>query len=475
VNKRVFVAFAAVLAARPGSAQLNPPPVSLDRALLTEKECFLLLPSELIAAPTVRSVSASGSGRYLLAQRESIRIDGRALQRRETERRPPEGESSLVLWDSQTRQAREAWKGATPESQIARVAWIPRTDTALILIRQTLPPDPREPQKGPSTRNGLLRLTAAMEKAQIVGLTDVGEDGLLDLWVSPALPIAVLRHTRSRIVQVPGPGGSAREEIANQDTLHVLSDTGRIVARVDIPKGLIFSGLLPGEDGGPVVEMLKQSPEKRGLEARFFALDPRTAALTPLPKAPEFRGVAATQAMDYPLRVRQTAAVAKDDARTAKVGLLWLETTAKTEQPPVLIAGDAAGAQLLPRGDVVVYHAQSALWAAPLLRMDKAMYVAMREAAQRAIVLNNAKQVGLAAMMYAQDYDENLPTPDGINAKLSPYLKNESVLDGLTYTFGGGALSGIEKPAETELGYVSGPGGRAVIYVDGHVKWRPDR
>lgn len=28
--------------------------------------------------------------------------------------------------------------------------------------------------------------------------------------------------------------------------------------------------------------------------------------------------------------------------------------------------------------------------------------------------------------------------------------------------------------AETELGYVTGPGGRAVIYVDGHVKWVED-
>jgi hypothetical protein len=363
------------------------------------------------------------------------------------------------------------WRNAQPESQIVQVSWIPQSDTALIVLRQTTPPDPRQPQRGPSTRTGLLRLTPAMEKAQVVGLTDVGDAGFLDLWVSPVLPVAVLHHIRL------APGGATGAEMTNQDTLHLLSDTGRILGRVEIPKGLLFGGLMPGEDGGPVVQMLRpiQSAEKPGIAPQFFAVNPRTAALTPLAKAPVFRGVPAARMADYPVRIRQSAAVAKDDASTAKVGLLWLESAAKTEQPRVLIAAGAANGQLIPGGDVVVYNAQSALWAAPLLRMDKAMFLAMREAADRTVILNNAKQVGLAVMMYAQDYDETFPTPDGINGKLSPYLKNDSLLDGLSYTYGGGSLANVEKPAETELGYVTGPGGRAVIYADGHVKWRPDR
>jgi hypothetical protein len=473
--KRLFMPLVATIVA-PGAAQLNPPPVSPDRAILTEKECFLILPQELIAAPTVQSVSSSGGGRYLLAQRASIRLDARVLQQIQAEHRPPGGETSLVLWDSQTRQSREVWKGAQPENQIARVQWIPQTDTALILVRQMLPPDPRVPQKGPATRNGLLRLTPSMEKAQVVGLTDVGDDGYLDLWVSPVQPIAVLHHVRSRIERVAAPGG-AREEFANEDTLHVLNETGRIVANVALPKGAAFNALVAAEDGGPVVETFKIDPAKHGLTPQFFALNPRTGALTPMQKAPEFRGVAvaAQGVADYPVRIRQATATAKDDTNIAKVGLLWLESAAKTEQPRVLIAAGAENAQILPRGDVVVYHAQGSLWAAPLLRIDKAMYVAMREAAERAVILSNAKQLGLAVMMYAQDYDETFPGPDGINAKLTPYLKNASLFDGLSYTYGGGSISAVEKPAETELGYVTGPGGRAVIYADGHVKWRPDR
>jgi hypothetical protein len=89
--------------------------------------------------------------------------------------------------------------------------------------------------------------------------------------------------------------------------------------------------------------------------------------------------------------------------------------------------------------------------------------------------LSKGKQLGLAAAMYAADYNENLPGPDGITDKLFPYLKNGDMFNGFVWTFGGGPLSGIDKPAETETGYVTGPGGRAVIFADGHVTWRPDQ
>ena len=42
------------------------------------------------------------------------------------------------------------------------------------------------------------------------------------------------------------------------------------------------------------------------------------------------------------------------------------------------------------------------------------------------------------------------------------------------YTYSGPTnLSKIEKPSETALGYIPSPGGRALIFADGHVKWEP--
>ena len=98
----------------------------------------------------------------------------------------------------------------------------------------------------------------------------------------------------------------------------------------------------------------------------------------------------------------------------------------------------------------------------------------MQEQAQRAAAMSSGKQLGLAVLMYTQDYDEVLPTPEGIEDKIEPYLKNRELFSGFVYIFPGGSLADIKNPVETELGYVNGPKGRAIIYVDGHVKWRPD-
>jgi hypothetical protein len=74
--------------------------------------------------------------------------------------------------------------------------------------------------------------------------------------------------------------------------------------------------------------------------------------------------------------------------------------------------------------------------------------------------------------MWASDHDDTLPGPNDINSELSPYLKNESLFDQFTYTYAGGPLAAIASPAETILGTVDGPDGQAVIFSDGHVKWR---
>ena len=89
--------------------------------------------------------------------------------------------------------------------------------------------------------------------------------------------------------------------------------------------------------------------------------------------------------------------------------------------------------------------------------------------------MSNAKQAALALIMFANDTDDTYPSQDvDLRGKLGPYLKDPSLLDKFTYTFAGGSANSIDRPAETQIGYVSGPGGRAVAYADGHVKWIPD-
>jgi prepilin-type processing-associated H-X9-DG protein len=90
--------------------------------------------------------------------------------------------------------------------------------------------------------------------------------------------------------------------------------------------------------------------------------------------------------------------------------------------------------------------------------------------------MSDARQVGLGLLMYVQDYDERYPSPDHFSGgAVGPYIKNESVFEGFNYVYPGESITQVTKPAETAMGYIVGPGGRAVVYVDGHVMWEPDR
>lgn len=90
-------------------------------------------------------------------------------------------------------------------------------------------------------------------------------------------------------------------------------------------------------------------------------------------------------------------------------------------------------------------------------------------------IMVRAKQVGLGLMMYASDNDDELPPADGLNDRVMPYIKNAEILDGFIYTYKGPPnMNSIDKPSETELGFIRGNGGSAVLYADGHVRWKPD-
>lgn len=57
---------------------------------------------------------------------------------------------------------------------------------------------------------------------------------------------------------------------------------------------------------------------------------------------------------------------------------------------------------------------------------------------------------------------------------VSPYISDLDILKNVVWTnVFGQKLTDIKDPTTYELGYVSGPGGRAIIFADGSVRWRP--
>jgi hypothetical protein len=78
--------------------------------------------------------------------------------------------------------------------------------------------------------------------------------------------------------------------------------------------------------------------------------------------------------------------------------------------------------------------------------------------------------------MYCEDYDNRFPLTDHFaGGAVNPYLKDDRATDGFSYQFPGESTKDVKHPSETAMGFIAGPGGRAWVYVDGHVKWLPDR
>ncbi|MEI7984375.1 MAG: hypothetical protein WCI55_02005 [Armatimonadota bacterium] len=130
--------------------------------------------------------------------------------------------------------------------------------------------------------------------------------------------------------------------------------------------------------------------------------------------------------------------------------------------------------QFGPLGDCVAYQDAGALLIREIKPIDFELTKKLLAKAAKTKAMNDAKNAALSLIIYASDMDDVLPGAEGWEAKVKPYCLDESLLRNFNYTFRGGNMASIGNPATTELGFTLGPGGRAVAYCDGHVKWVPN-
>ena len=121
--------------------------------------------------------------------------------------------------------------------------------------------------------------------------------------------------------------------------------------------------------------------------------------------------------------------------------------------------------------------------AAEAAKEEAEEWVEQPEGKGKDVSVDRLKQVALAAIMYAQDYDEKLPpmkSAEAAKEALKPYVRSEEIFVDPTSkkpfkanaALSGKQLSQIEQPGETILFYEAQPGAdgtRAAAFVDGHV------
>jgi hypothetical protein len=424
----------------------------LSRMILTEKKAILLAPAETVAGWSVERAAWSPSGQYVLASRTQFPLSPPMQE-------PPEFQQSLVLWDGQAHKSSELWKVKLAPTQGPQFDWLTAGDVAFALAqyRPPQPANPRTPQAPAERRQWLLRIDA--RRGSMKPLFSVPESATLH--VSPREPVTVVFSDSERLVRV-------------------LRADGGLLRQCPFPAGVSLGLPRWSSDGTrflttSYVVREEKLPQGLAQEAADYALDLRSGQLMRQASRERPQDPPAASAAMGDLRLKRGRAVLQEGAAHKPIAPLWLEAAEREPTSRALIAPDADWAELSPRGDAALYLSGGSAFVVPFISIPRELYLQAREAAQRQVVLSNGKQLGLAALIYAQEHDERLPGADQpVPDLLRQYAKADALYEGFVYTFPGGKLSEIAEPSQTVLGYVMGPGGRAEIYVDGHVVWKKD-
>ncbi|HRK21599.1 MAG TPA: hypothetical protein PLX06_07315 [Fimbriimonadaceae bacterium] len=433
--------------------------------LLTDKQAYLVLPPTVAGSGQTGMFEWSPTGRYLLLFRATPSLTPAAIRSALQGTPPPEPRLSISIWDKTNAQTRELGT-LDRTSNFNSVTWIPNSDVAFGLVDVPIPAT--EPGKeGQSYRQDLLKIDLARGELKVVPLTRGGTMSFVQLHPSPGLGRIMALFT-----ELPPPATAEGPRRLPRSEALTIDPEGRLSPIVAVPSGYVrrigwvvdgkaarFEIMQPEAGGQPTIVHWAYDFARRSAlpnAANLPFLDP------PKPKELE---------IEVTIAPGQTAVgTVRRNFRSA-----WLRSLKPSEQGEYLLAPRADGAELSPAGDAVAILDQGVVTVRLLAAVSKELYLQAKSAAERAMIMSQAKQVATGLHIFAADADDRFPTQDEFNSgALSPYLKNDNLLKGFVYTYSGGSIGSVENPAGTMIGYVSGPGGFAVAYLDGHVKWLPE-
>lgn len=440
----------ATLARRPFESR---PP----RIVTTKTSAYLIGKVEPVLSGKIGEVAPAPLGRYALAVQE--------LRPEPTpENREVIGEEKLWLYDGLRRTTKLLYRlqdnpTTATQSRMEGITWFPEAKKAVL-----------QQVTSPTVSRDLLQMTSALS------LVDIDRGTVRGL-VAP---------TTNRLILQSLAGASSLlcmefdpKQMGLTRRVCFLSPEGVFTPLVTVgEKGNVAASALSADRKSVIfVEIVLTRVEGQARPQRqnhWYAVRLSDAQVTPLKEKP-LDATSFPQETEPSLPLKLIASAAKlsaDGGRSATTIALWLEAREPGEEKKYLrglVTAEASRPYLLADLSAVLYTHDDSLYATAIASLDRVAFAKL----QRELTMSRAKQVGLGLMMYMQDYDENLPhDPSNVAEVVMPYLKDAETLADFVYTYKGtAALGKIEKPSETVLGHISSPGGRAVVYADGHVKW----
>ena len=436
------------------------------------------MPPTLLTDGDVREAAWSPSGAYMLL---AVSQTPRTLEQLLQPRLPGTGTNdagTVLVYDHASRRVRKVWDADDPSQSVIGVTWLARSTTAYLTVQQRV----RNNNGGVTDAFGVMAIDAATAKyAWVPGMERLPQDPSIIPSPTKALALAVFDDSPAESEAVGLRAGGA-EVVAQQgppisifrpggawlfpgaDNFWVLASGGGVNHRIHTGPAPL-AGIEWSADG----DKWYFSTQNRKTRVEFIQQLEDDGRLTSV-KVPLY---VAPPEPKPELWVHAKPLVARQ--RKAKRGFnsIWLSSPEETWHPDVLVTANGLRADLSPTERAVFYveGGVAKVRAVELLTEDQKQNL---DKAIRSEVLSDVKQAGLALLMYSNDFDDMIPSAGGLDA-LYPYVKDESILDNFNYTPPGDLnLTRIERPADTQIGYIDGPGGRAIVFSDGHAKWFPN-
>ncbi|MBX7132425.1 MAG: hypothetical protein K1X67_07080 [Fimbriimonadaceae bacterium] len=414
-------------------------------------KAYLLTPPQVISDYTENAPIWSSDGKYVLCTTLDFSLAG--LAEAIEKQAPPAATWDLVLWSASTRKSTVV---ATIKSTLDRMprfreaGWLKGSPTAYGILETT--------QVTPEGNQQVIELVRVSPGAKAVR-TEIPTDGQQPyLAFSPNAATALLVN--------PQPNPQPTSPMLWNVRLTALGANGPISS--EVIANSLTSSVAFAKDGRRA--MILKGREWRSMQD-IVVWEPGRG-VSPATELPDFKLPPEPRLVlsEEPLQLGK-------EANKTAIPALWVgarptDSTPKDEKTAALVGTDAPFqlASVSPKGDAVLYVSKGVAMVRTLVEVPKSLLNQAKGSADKTKAISDAKQCALAAIMFAADNDDEMPK-QGETEKLYPYLKNRDIMARFVYTFGGGNLKDIQSPSTTEIGYVEGPGGRAVAYADGHVKW----
>lgn len=452
-----------ILATSLGMAQMDPS----KELFFTETKAIALLPPQVVGTGVSDRAYWSPNGKYLLVHSMEVKSMGEAMLHQITN---PGQELKVVpdaiisVYDLAKQTSRVVWKGKLDTGMMEEARWLPNSANVVLTMR-TMNKDANGKLTG-EDRQVLWNLSAT--SGQISTLFQPEESEFVDVVTDPLAKGGVL-------VLRKFPKQGEKESISARYIW--LSANGTIGSSISIKGPFAYGQVGFYQKGTRSMVIARERAGENGLKAIWLDMDFNNGALkevapidirSDIEPEPDFRLIKGGT-------MSASESRAGADTKVVKLEGAWLIAKEKGPHQSALVAAEVDEMSLSPAMNAVFYTTKGVPMVRGLVSMPKELALKALQAAEKAKAISDAKQVATALLIYSADYDDNLPNNNGDWMEaLYPYTKDRQLLDGFVYTFGGGNLADIEEPATTEIGYKEGPGGRAVAYADGHVKWIPN-